>query len=375
MHVFTTLPFSHSKIAFPLLTADFLSFSPHHQCLQSESATTQAQVLREVFESVVELKYTPTGVPRTVALLMDRLGTLGAFDRPTDATTFGATLDALTLATHVHTDGYRLALYWVCTVWHVHKETCERLGQPAPDPVVKRVDEAKLPEGLVGVTGKLLYDTFASALGKAYFAIDSIVVAAMVEYQQQQQQGGAKAAAPAKPAASAAAATTKSPAHVIAILAEVLQAATEVKLPQAMRKQVAAQLVYCVNAGMFNAFVTRPELCTCSSGFQIRLAMSQLEDWLVRDQDAFPARKRLEHVREASNLFVMDKKILRDDEAVKAAFSALNIAQLTRLLESFRPDQLSKTGVDPAILQEMKSKAQSGSWDLQIQLDPHAWLQ
>jgi hypothetical protein len=308
---------------------------------------------------------------------MERLGAAGAFDRPNDEATYGAILDALALATRVHTDGYRLALYWVCTVWHIHKEVCERLGQPTPEATIKRLDEAHLPEGLLGVTAKLLYETFAAALGKAYSAIDVIVVAAMIE----SQQGGQGSVAPAAAKAPAAgqrgappAPAAKNPSHVIAIMAEAMTAATDVKLPQGIRRQLAAQLVYCVNAGMFNAFVTRPELCTCGNGFAIRVATGQLEEWLVRDGDCFPAKKRLEHVREASNLFVMDKKILRDDETVKSVFSALNVAQLARLLECFRPDQLSKTGVDPAILQEFKSKAQSGSWDLPIQLDPHAWL-
>jgi len=59
----------------------------------------------------------------------------------------------------------------------------------------------------------------------------------------------------------------------------------------------------------------------------------------------------------------MDKKILKEEEAVKSAFSALNPAQIARLVDAFRPDALSKTGVDAATMAEVKKRATGGtSW-------------
>jgi len=265
----------------------------------AKSQFDSAGLIRQIFESVHELQFSANGCPKTATLLLDQLSAQAAFKQPTNDATYTEILSAFSLASKVHTDGYRLAMYWVSTAWWTLKGARESMKQAGPEPTtVKRPMKLKSMHQASFQHSHACFTTrFAAALGKAYRSIDGIVVTCMVEHTQQSGTTSTpiKASAAAAVTPAAAAAAMRTPAQVIAIFAEVMHAATDVKLVQGVRQQIAAQLAHCVNAGVFNALVTRPELCTCASGMQIRLSMSQLEDWLARDGDCFAARKKLAH--------------------------------------------------------------------------------
>jgi len=169
--------------------------------------------------------------------------------------------------------------------------------------------------------------------------------------------------------ASSSSHNSQKTAQVIAILSDALKQCKNARLPQAIRRTFVAQLVHGIDALLINAMLSRQEFCCCKTGFTLRMSMTSLEAWLQRDPDTVGARKQLCHAREAANFFVMDKAILSDDSAVSAAFSALTVAQLARLLEYFSPDDLNPETVDASLVREMNRKAMISSSDT-VTLDP-----
>lgn len=53
-------------------------------------------------------------------------------------------------------------------------------------------------------------------------------------------------------------------------------------LSQAVVTQIYAQVFYYISAALFNNLVRRKELCTNMNGFLIRMALSNLEDWVAQ---------------------------------------------------------------------------------------------
>ena len=139
-----------------------------------------------------------------------------------------------------------------------------------------------------------------------------------------------------------------------------------------VRRQLVAQLVNDVDATVLNALLQDEALCTCGRVLRIREALSVLESWLLRDPELAPAKRQLQRTREAANLFAMDKTVLTDDDAVRAAFSVLNAAQLARLLQYYHPDAFNTLSVDPALINSMKLKGLDAE-DAPLKADGHAW--
>lgn len=161
--------------------------------------------------------------------------------------------------------------------------------------------------------------------------------------------------------------------ELIAAISASLKAAEKARLPDSVRVQVCEHLVACIDAGIFNELVSKPELCTCGMGLHIREALGEIEDFLSRDTLMFQAKRHLSHVREASCLFIMDKNILNDDDTIKSAICALNYRQVSKLLENFHEDQFCTTKVDAPILQLMRGRARTAE-SASIMLDPHKFL-
>ena len=137
-------------------------------------------------------------------------------------------------------------------------------------------------------------------------------------------------------------------------------------------QQFFCQAFYFINASLFNNLLKRKELCTCASGFRIKLGLSQLEEWtntakvdkkIVTDPKkdkkilAFAARylpsfnqhnwlltlntqrNYLKHVTEGATVLVVGKDIFLDQKATRDAFPTLTAQQIKHLLQSFQPDQ------------------------------------
>lgn len=94
---------------------------------------------------------------------------------------------------------------------------------------------------------------------------------------------------------------------------------------------------------------SREELCTCNSGFRIRLQLSRLEEWvptppassLLTQAQLILLREQLSPAVQASKLLVIDKKLLTDHDVFEQLCPALSAAQIRRVLSNYLPDSLS----------------------------------
>lgn len=157
---------------------------------------------------------------------------------------------------------------------------------------------------------------------------------------------GASAATAAAAAAAAASGQggTDTAWLVHEVLGSLLRAVREAALSEPLQRQYMAQIFYYVDARLVNLLLSQRDLCTCSFGLQLKLAISQLEEWAAqagaRRETLSWAREQLEPLREAANLLVVDKAVFEDEHLIGQMFSALNLHQIRHLLEMFTPDPL-----------------------------------
>ena len=334
---------------------------------QAAQAEAEARRLREELLTLEELldgealaRFAESGRPflaeRVLARLQDARG-----DRDREA----PVVDALALAVHASSDGAATPLHWVATVVAV----LEGLGAESPYEITANAEGAEgAPEDVVARLRGLAHDAYVAAARACCASLERVVVPTLLE-------GASAAAKTSDTAAPGAKHGQQQPqqqhktAQIVAVLAEALRTCKAARLPQALRRAFLAQLVHAVDALVVDALLARQEFCTCATGFALRMGLSSLEAWLQRDPDTVPARRRLARAREAANFFVMDKALFADDAAVAAAFRALNVAQLARLLEYFHPDELSRTTVDAALVRDMNAKAHAAP-ECSLLIDP-----
>jgi len=99
-----------------------------------------------------------------------------------------------------------------------------------------------------------------------------------------------------------------------------------------------------MNRLMVNNLMSCKELCTAANGFQIKLAISRIEDWMDhKTLKAYVgnAGKKLKMLSECATVLTLDKSVLVNDDAVIPRVCAtLNLHQIKQLVVSFHPDAL-----------------------------------
>ena len=320
------------------------------ELLQKQNAQLSKRwdVVTELFDSIAHARYSASGKPMTAMLITDFLRKGG---QPDDPAVFTPVISAIKLALSAPVSEYQTPLLWVSTLLCVLQD----MGQSVA--TIPAAETLPAGEGKTAneVLMRLLVRAYIKSLEVVYSAIEPACHTSFVV-------GTASSAAPADPQHG-----------VVSILAAVSNASKEVHLPPSVRKQLMSQIVFDIDATVFNELVKDESLCTCDRVFKIRQAMSAVESWLLKDSEIAAAKRQLQHIREVANLFAMDKTILTDDEAINAAFSALNVTQLARLLEYFHPDDLNKLTVDPALIRDMKVKALNVADQAPLEVDGHRW--
>lgn len=103
---------------------------------------------------------------------------------------------------------------------------------------------------------------------------------------------------------------------------------------------------------------SKEDLCTCNSGFRIRLQLSRLEEWVPSHPNSPPTasstttalltspqlallRDQLAPAVQAAKLLVIDKKLLTDHEVFEQLCPVLSVAHVRRILANYTPDALS----------------------------------
>ncbi|KAG8131259.1 putative MYO5B variant protein [Naja naja] len=105
-------------------------------------------------------------------------------------------------------------------------------------------------------------------------------------------------------------------------------------------QQAIKQLFYMINAVALNNLLLRKDVCSWSTGMQMRFNISQLEEWL-RGKNLHPsgAAKTLEPLIQAAQLLQLKKKTPEDAEAICSLCTSLTTQQ-AQLQERNDPPQL-----------------------------------
>lgn len=160
---------------------------------------------------------------------------------------------------------------------------------------------------------------------------------------------------------------------VSAVMNEMYDALARHFVFDSIKKQFFSQVFYYINACIFNSLLKKRDLCTCGTGFQVKMGLSQLEEWVVNCRDKkllLPVcRQFLAHITEAANVLVVDKEIFADESMISSVFPTLNVAQVKHLLDSFHPDQFSPAGVSRSVLTSLDEMVRSNDDQLPLELD------
>lgn len=303
-----------------------------------------------LYESAVGAEFCEDGTPRAAAKMKEWLAEAGAFENPSEGALYEPIFRCAQPLYNAASESYSTPFYWVSTFYSLLGMVA---GSDRLRPRIATQDDGADQRGLVDTIEYELYESFLAALSNCYRHIDECVVFKDEGFAGELPRIRTQ--------------------EILGAISASLRAAESARLPGSVRVQVCEHLVACTDAGIFNELVSKPDLCTCGMGLHIREALGEIDDFLRRDALMFQTKRLLAHVREASCLFIMDKNILNDDDAINSVICVLNYKQVTRLLENFHEDQFCTTKVDAPILQLMRGRART-SMSADIKLDSHKFF-
>ncbi|XP_048359209.1 unconventional myosin-Vb-like isoform X4 [Sphaerodactylus townsendi] len=103
-------------------------------------------------------------------------------------------------------------------------------------------------------------------------------------------------------------------------------------------QQTFKQLFYMINAVALNNLLLRKDVCSWSTGLQLRFNISQLEDWLRgKNLHQSKAVETLEPLIQAAQLLQLKKKTSEDAEAICSLCTALTTQQIVKILTLYTP--------------------------------------
>uniref|UniRef100_A0A8C3NQ89 Uncharacterized protein n=1 Tax=Geospiza parvula TaxID=87175 RepID=A0A8C3NQ89_GEOPR len=103
-------------------------------------------------------------------------------------------------------------------------------------------------------------------------------------------------------------------------------------------QQVFKQLFYMINAITLNNLLLRKDVCSWSTGMQLRFNISQLEEWLHgKNLQQSGAAQTLEPLIQAAQLLQLKKKTSEDAEAICSLCTSLTTQQIVKILTLYTP--------------------------------------
>ncbi|KAG9468278.1 hypothetical protein GDO78_023109, partial [Eleutherodactylus coqui] len=103
-------------------------------------------------------------------------------------------------------------------------------------------------------------------------------------------------------------------------------------------QQVFKQLFYMINAVALNNLLLRKDVCSWSTGMQLRYNICQLEEWLRgKNLHNSGAAQTMEPLIQAAQLLQLKKKTQEDSEAICSLCTALTTQQIVKILNLYTP--------------------------------------
>ncbi|XP_053196653.1 unconventional myosin-Vb-like [Scomber japonicus] len=123
--------------------------------------------------------------------------------------------------------------------------------------------------------------------------------------------------------------------------------------------QVVRQLFNCINAVTLNNLLLRKDVCSWSTGMQLRYNTSQMEEWL-RGNNLYQSKTAatLEPIIQAAQLLQVKKKTSQDAEAICSLCTSLTTQQIVKILNLYTPLNEFEERVTVAFIRNIQSRLQ-----------------
>uniref|UniRef100_A0A8C3NHK0 Uncharacterized protein n=1 Tax=Geospiza parvula TaxID=87175 RepID=A0A8C3NHK0_GEOPR len=135
-------------------------------------------------------------------------------------------------------------------------------------------------------------------------------------------------------------------------------------------QQVFKQLFYMINAITLNNLLLRKDVCSWSTGMQLRFNISQLEEWLHgKNLQQSGAAQTLEPLIQAAQLLQLKKKTSEDAEAICSLCTSLTTQQIVKILTLYTPVNEFEERVTVAFIRNIQKQLQERNDPPQLLLD------
>ncbi|XP_060092161.1 unconventional myosin-Vb isoform X4 [Heteronotia binoei] len=135
-------------------------------------------------------------------------------------------------------------------------------------------------------------------------------------------------------------------------------------------QQVFKQLFYMINAVALNNLLLRKDVCSWSTGMQLRFNISQLEEWLRgKNLQQSGAAETMEPLIQAAQLLQLKKKTSEDAEAICSLCTALTTQQIVKILNLYTPVNEFEERVTVGFIRNIQAHLQERSDPPQLLLD------
>ncbi|XP_069737409.1 unconventional myosin-Vb-like isoform X2 [Phaenicophaeus curvirostris] len=139
--------------------------------------------------------------------------------------------------------------------------------------------------------------------------------------------------------------------------------------PEIMQ-QVFKQLFYMINAVALNNLLLRKDICSWSTGLQLRFNISQLEEWLhEKNLQQSGAAETLKPLIQAAQLLQLKKKTSEDAKAICSLCTSLTTQQIVKILNLYTPLNEFEERVTVAFIRNIQMYLQERNDPPQLLLD------
>ncbi|XP_046900977.1 unconventional myosin-Vb isoform X1 [Hypomesus transpacificus] len=134
--------------------------------------------------------------------------------------------------------------------------------------------------------------------------------------------------------------------------------------------QVLRQLFYSVNAVTLNNLLLRKDVCSWSTGMQLRYNISQMEEWLRgKNLQQCGAVVTMEPIIQAAQLLQVKKKTSQDAEAICSLCTSLSMQQIVKILNLYTPLNEFEERVTVAFIRNIQNRLQERNDHPQLLVD------
>ncbi|XP_010192771.1 PREDICTED: unconventional myosin-Vb-like, partial [Mesitornis unicolor] len=135
-------------------------------------------------------------------------------------------------------------------------------------------------------------------------------------------------------------------------------------------QQVFRQLFYVINAVALNNLLLRKDVCSWSTGMQLRFNIGQLEEWLRgKNLQQSGAAETLEPLIQAAQVLQLKKKTPQDAEAICSLCTSLTTQQIVKILNLYTPVNEFEERVTVTFIRNIQRHLQDRDESPQLLLD------